>query len=299
MKGPLNRRGFLQSTAALGAGVGLASLGGGRLLAAGLAGGASNAEKLGWRLGCQAWSFHTFTFYEAVDKTASLGLRYIEAYPNQKLSPDQPNEVIGEGSPPHVRKAIKQKLSDAGVKLINLGVCLPFKDAGQARKTFDFAKEMGIETIVWEPLEETFNILDKLCEEYGINVAIHNHANPSPYWNPDTILKVCKGRSKRIGACADTGHWMRSGLNPIECLKKLEGRIVSLHFKDLDQPGPEAHDVPWGTGVCDVKGMFGEIRRQGIKPVFSIEYEYNWENSLPEIAQCVTYFDKVAASGRD
>ena len=65
-------------------------------------------------------------------------------------------------------------------------------------------------------------------------------------------MKVCKDRSKRIGACADTGHWLRSGLNPLECLKKLEGRIISLHFKDLNEKGPSAHDVPWETGVCNV-----------------------------------------------
>ena len=129
----------------------------------------------------------------------------------------------------------------------------------------------------------------------GINVAIHDHPKPSHYWNPDTVLKVCQGRSQRIGACADTGHWARSGLNPIECLKKLKGRIISFHFKDLNKLGPDAHDVPWGTGVCDVKGMLAEIRRQKIKAVFSIEYEYNWGNALPEIAQSVAYFDKVAA----
>ena len=35
----------------------------------------------GWRLGVQAWTFNRFTFYEAIDKTASLGLEWIEAYP--------------------------------------------------------------------------------------------------------------------------------------------------------------------------------------------------------------------------
>ena len=79
----------------------------------------------------------------------------------------------------------------------------------------------------------------------------------------------------------------------MECLKKLEGRIISFHFKDLNQLGPDAHDVPWGTGVCDAKGLLPEIHRQGIKAVFSIEYEHNWENSLPEMAQCVAFFDQV------
>ena len=40
--------------------------------------------------------------------------------------------------------------------------------------------------------------------------------------------------------------------------------------------------------------MLAEIRRERLKAVFSIEYEYHWDNSLPEIAQCVAYFDRVA-----
>jgi hypothetical protein len=41
--------------------------------------------------------------------------------------------------------------------------------------------------------------------------------------------------------------------------------------------------------------MLAEVHRQGVKAVFSAEYEHNWENSLPDIAKCVEYFDKVAA----
>ena len=41
--------------------------------------------------------------------------------------------------------------------------------------------------------------------------------------------------------------------------------------------------------------MLTEIHRQGFKGPFSIEYEHNWLNSLPEIAESVKYFDKVAA----
>jgi sugar phosphate isomerase/epimerase len=150
--------------------------------------------------------------------------------------------------------------------------------------------------LVAEPDEAAFNALDKLCEEFGINVAIHNHPQPSHYWNPDTILKVCQGRGKRIGACADTGHWARSGLKPLECLKKLEGRLISFHFKDIDKAERKGHDLPWGQGICDAKAMLVEIRRQGlVKPVFSIEYEYNWGKAMPELQECVKFFNKTAA----
>ena len=56
---------------------------------------------------------------------------------------------------------------------------------------------------------------------------------------------------------------------------------------------PWQHDVIWGKGILDVKGMLQELKRQNFKGYFSIEYEYNWENSVPDIKQCVAYFDKV------
>ena len=64
-------------------------------------------------------------------------------------------------------------------------------------------------------------------------LAIHNHPQPSHYWDVDTVLATCKGRSKWIGACADTGHWCRSGLNPVACCKLLEGRLINFHLKDV------------------------------------------------------------------
>lgn len=299
MRNSLGRRCFLKSAGALVAG---AALGQGRLshgfkgAGATVATGAPHAEKLGWRLGCQAYSFNRFSFFEAVDKTASLGLRVIEMYPGQKMSVEKPDVRVGDGMSADARKEVKSKLEAARVALVNYGVCGLPNDEAACRRTFEFAKDMGIETLVSEPPPEAFDLLDKLCEEYKINVALHNHPEPSRYWNPETVLKMCEDRSKRIGACADTGHWMRSGINPLDAVKKLEGRIIGFHFKDLNKYGKQgAHDVPWGTGKADVRAILKEILRQGIKAVFSIEYEHNWENSLPEIAQCVEYFDKVAA----
>jgi sugar phosphate isomerase/epimerase len=260
-----------------------------------MAQGAPNAEKLGWRLGCQAYSFNKFTFFEAVDKTASMGLKYIEAYPGQKLSPEKKDVVFDHNAPDDVLNAVKDKLNSAGVKMVAYGVVDLGKDEASARKVFDFAKKMGIETIVSEPKSDQFAMLDKLTEEYGINIAIHNHPKPSTYWSYDTEVKALDKASKRIGACADTGHWMRSGLDSLQGLKNLEGRIVSLHFKDLNEKSPKAHDVHWGTGVCDAKAMLAELKRQGFKGVFSIEYEYNWDNSVPDITKCVEWFDKTAA----
>jgi sugar phosphate isomerase/epimerase len=253
-------------------------------------------QTAGWRLGCQAYSFHHFTFFEAIDKNAALGLKFIEAYPGQLLSPEQKDVKFGHDASPEVLDAVRAKLAACGVAMVNYGVVDLPADEGQSRKVFDFAAKMGIETIVSEPAEEALPLVDALCQEYGIRMAIHNHPAPSRYWNPDTVLAACRGRSQLLGACADTGHWVRSGIEPVEALRKLDGRIVSLHIKDVDRRAPEAEDVPWGTGVGDMEGQLTEIRRQGIAPVFSIEYEMpTADDPQADIAKCVAYFKQFCA----
>jgi len=255
---------------------------------------ATKPEDLGWKIAVQAWTFNKYSFLEAVEKTKELGVKYIEAYSNQPLGGDYTGTTSykeGEES----RNAMKEILKENDIILINYGV-VKADSLEEWKEIFDFAKEMGIETLTAEPTPEQMDGVGKLCDEYQINIAIHNHPKPSFYWNPETILENTQGQTSRIGACADVGHWVRSGLDPVESLKKLEGHIISIHFKDLNEKSPEAHDVPWGTGVCNVKGMLEELHRQGFKGVFSIEYEYNWTHSMPDIEKSILYFNKVVAS---
>ena len=274
------------------------------VLAVVTAGGVGAQPMPQWRLGTQAYSFNRFTFAEAVAKTQSLGLKVIEAYPDQKLGGQMGDAPFTHGMSPEHRRQVKQLLADSGITLVNYGVVSLPNDEAECRRVFDFAKDMGIETIVSEPPEEAFDMIDRLCQEYEIGVAIHNHPNPSHYWNYETVLKVCEGRSQWIGACADTGHWTRSGIDPLEAIEKLgaAGRIRVLHFKDLNTFGVNdgsAHDVVWGTGVSKAREVLTELDRQGFAGVFSIEYEYNWLESLPEIAGCVAFFRKTAAELSD
>ena len=102
-------------------------------------------------------------------------------------------------------------------------------------------------------------------------------------------MKVFQGRSRRIGACCDTGAWNRSGLASVEMLKKLEGRILTFDLKDLDAEGC----VPFGKGNCDIRGILKELHRQRFRGVIGIEYNQRSPNGEAEIAQCVAFFDKV------
>ena len=81
--------------------------------------------------------------------------------------------------------------------LVSCGVVPLSKDIDESRKTFEFAKEVGLETISSEPPKDAFDTIQRLCDEYKINLAIHDHPKPSLYWNPDAVVDVCKGRKNR------------------------------------------------------------------------------------------------------
>ncbi len=255
--------------------------------------GAQTQDK--WRVGVQSYSFNKFTFEEAMAKTKACGMKYIEVFPDQKVGKEFGDTVFKDMTAAQ-RQQLKKMLKDSGLTLTCYGVVTPSNEQ-EWRKLFDFMKDMGFETIVSEAMEKDLPMIDKLCEEYKIGVALHNHPKPSHYWNYETVLKACEGRSKWIGSCSDTGHWMRSGIDPVVAIKALgqAGRIRSLHFKDLNEMGPNAHDVPWGTGQGKAREVLAELAAEGFEGPFSAEYEYHWDNSVPEIKQSAEWFKKTAA----
>jgi len=256
----------------------------------------------GFAIGCQAYTFNRFTAFEAIEKTAQAGGKVIEFYPGQRLSKENPELKVGhEGADVDtVIAKLKAKLAQHDIKAVNYGVVGISKDEAAARKVFEFAKKMGMVAVTTESAE-AINTIEKLAVEYDLQVGFHNHAgdyaNPGyKVWNPLYIAGLIEGRDKRIGACADTGHWVRAGLKPVEALRILKGRIISSHLKDLNEFGKRgAHDVVFGTGVSGITEILNELKAQGFQGNISVEYEFNWDHSVPEVTQCI---DFVRAHGK-
>lgn len=99
-------------------------------------GGAPDAEKIGWRVGCQLYSFHTKSFQEAVEMNASIGLKVAEAYPTHRLTPTLETGLTPDLSAAD-KKLVQTILADNGVTLHGFGV------TSADRKTFEFVREMG------------------------------------------------------------------------------------------------------------------------------------------------------------
>lgn len=247
----------------------------------------------GFFIGCQAYTFNRFTVFEAIEKTASAGGKVIEFYPGQALSPEERSVKWDHNAGPEVIKKVQEQLAKFGVKAVNYGVVGIPKDEAEARKIFVFAKTMGMRAVTTESVD-AIDTIEKMVKEYDIMVGFHDHPkNPKNddyrMWDPNYILSVVKDRDARIGSCADTGHWVRSGLKPVDCLRILKGRIISSHLKDLNEVNHDAHDMPYGNGVSDIPAILEELKAQGFEGNISIEYEYHWDNSVPEVAQCIGF----------
>jgi sugar phosphate isomerase/epimerase len=247
----------------------------------------------GFAIGCQAWTFNHYSVFEAIDKTAEVGAKTIEFFPGQKLSPEEPNVKFDHNAPQEVWDKVKAKLAEKHITPVAYGVVGIPKDEAGARKVFEFAKYFGLKVINTESVD-AIDTFEPLVKEYDIKVGFHDHPKRPDHpdykmWDPNYILSVVKDRDPRIGSCADTGHWVRSGLKPVECIQILKGRIMSSHLKDLNVPLPSGHDVPYGQGVSDVKGILDEYKAQGFDGPISIEYEYDWTTSVPEVKECVDF----------
>ena len=254
----------------------------------------TKAEKNGWKLSMQSYTFHLFSVVEALEKTQELGMHYIEIYPGQKLGEGFGDATFGYNLTSEHQNKIKEIAKSKDIKIVSTGVWTPKRDEWE--KVFQFAKDMDMEFISAEPAREDWDVVERLAKEHQIKVAVHNHPNEASYWKPEILLDLIGERSDLLGSTADVGHYKRMDIDPIPALKKLEGRLIALHFKDIAPEGPQEvlEDVVWGQGVLNVKGMLEELKRQKFKGYFTIEYEANWENNLPEIKESIDYFNQVA-----
>ena len=251
----------------------------------------------GFAIGVQAWTFNKFTVFEAIEKTKETGAKVIELFPGQKLSPEQKDVKFDHNAPKEIWEKVAAKAKEAGVTPVAYGVVGLSKKEEESRKVFEFAKFMGIRVINTESVD-AIDTIEKLVKEYDIKVGFHDHPkrpNDPSYrmWDPNYILEVVKDRDARIGSCADTGHWVRSNLKPVDCLRILKGRVVSVHLKDKSEPGKQGVVVPAGKGVVDVPAILAEFKAQGFSGPISVEYEYNWDKNVEDAKQCIEYVSKL------
>ena len=265
-----NRRNFLKTASLLTAGAAFGTLPGTAHAAA-----AKQAK-----LGIQLYSLRGYNRDEALQHASDLGFEQVEFYSGM-LALNASDEEIA---------ATKKKVADLGMSISAHGVNRLTKDAAANRQIFEFAKKLGAASITADPDLDAFDSLNDLVKEFDIRVAIHNHGPRHRYNKAIDVLRVIEGRDKRIGACADLGHYIRSGQNAPEVIRLLKGRLYGIHLKDFAEMKDKSKGVILGKGHLNLEDVFFELQSAGFPAngALSLEYEENPKNPLADIRECVT-----------
>ena len=228
-----------------------------------------------FRMGIQSYSLRHFKVDEALAKTQQLGLRNWEAYPAHVPQTDDPAKI----------KEMQDKLRAHNVRLRAWGVVGFDTDEAKTRKILDFAKAMNISVVSADPSPESFAVLDKVLEQYpDIFIAIHNHGPGHRYDKITDVTKAIQGHHERIGACVDTGHYLRSGEDPVAAVKAFGKRTYGVHLKDVKD---KTKFTEVGKGDLKVADLLKELRDLQYRQIISLEYEEHPENPISYIEECL------------
>lgn len=223
-----------------------------------------------WRFGVALWTFHEVNFPESLNKVDSSGLKYIEPNTFHRAGPELKDSMILQLSPAGIEK-LKSMIAQKGLTVESIYIVGDSTIKSWA-KQFDIAKQLGVKYVTTEPPLTMWDSIDSLAGAYGMKVAIHEHwKGVSNYWNPDTTLMALKNHPN-FAVCADLGHWPKSGIDPLDAVKKLSGHIIGIHLKDIAAYNdPTLKDVVVGTGVVKFPEIFEELKKQNFKGNIYIE----------------------------
>jgi len=237
----------------------------------------------GFKAGIQSYSLRGFEVQQALAHTQTLGLKYWEAYPRHLPMSNVPGQLAEQ----------KALLDGAGVTVMAYGV-LPFStNETQARSQFEFAKAIGLKSLSADPEKtpETFDLLDKLVAEYDVAIAIHNHGPGHRYNSIEDVLTMVKDRHPKIGACVDTGHYLRSDVDPVEAIERFGARVFGVHMKDVktikngDKSSKQFKIL--GEGDLNIVGCLRALKKLDYQYCVALEYEENPDNPLSDIEVCL------------
>ena len=239
-------------------------------------------------IGLQSYSFGLPDLHATIEQAAQLGFRGIEIS-RRHLSHEANSADIAR---------IKRELDDAGLELTAHGVNAFTSDHEENRKVFEFAQALGVVNVSANPTRDAFDSLDKLVEEYGIRVAIHNHGPMASYDKVVDTLDAIRDHHANIGACADLGHYLRSGEDPVVAIRLLGGRLYGVHLKDYAKHAAATREsVVLGRGLLDLGGVFRALRQVGFPAdgAVSIEYETDSATRVQDVMDCLTAAKSSAA----
>jgi inosose dehydratase len=237
---------------------------------------------LGLKIGVATYTVRELPIEEAIKVIQRVGLKYI-SIKNVK-------NHIDLSHTPEERKQRLQIFKDAGLIPLSVGNVGMKNDEADIRRAFEYARDLGVSTMVCAPDKNSVPILDKMVKEFDIKLAIHNHGPedkqfPSPY----DVWQAVEKYDKRIGLCIDVGHTARAKVDPAEAIVKCRERLYDVHMKDISALGNRNTPIECGRGILNTKAILTALIKIKYQGLVGFEYEKDGKDPLPGLAESVGY----------
>jgi sugar phosphate isomerase/epimerase len=192
-------------------------------------------------------------------------------------------------SSPEERRAVAQRFRDAGITPLSCGNISMKNDEADIRRAFEYARDIGLPTIVCSPHPDSLATVERVVKEFDIRIAIHNHGPGDRFASPYDAWRAVQPYDKRLGLCIDVGHTARAGVDPARAIRDCRERLYDLHFKDIDRLAPDASEVEVGRGVLDKRAMLQALLAVRYSHLMSFEHEKDPDDPIPGVAESIGY----------
>jgi inosose dehydratase len=237
---------------------------------------------MGLKFGVATYTLRELPIEEAIKGVQRVDLKYV-SIKNVK-------NHIDLSHTPAERKQRAQMFRDAGLIPLSVGNISMRKDEAEIRAAFEFARDVGVPTIVCAPTHDFLPFLDKMVKEFDIKLAIHNHGPEDPFFpSPYDIMRAVEKYDERIGLCIDVGHTARAGVDPAEAILKFSDRLYDMHMKDISAMGNKNTPIEGGRGILDLEAILEAMVKVKFQGLIGFEYEKDGKDPIPGLAESIGY----------
>lgn len=192
---------------------------------------------------------------------------------------------------------VRTQYEDAGIDVCGYGVH-DFDDVDAVEPVLATAAEhLGAAYVSVHVDPECRSVIERLCEvaaAYDLRLGVHNHGPGHVHDTVEDVRAVFEGTPEPLGACVDTGHFLRSSVTPAEAIPAIGNRVHALHLKDFDD---EEREVVPGDGGLDVAQFLRLLERHTrFDQPLVIEYEADPDDPTPAVE---TTIDRVRTAEQE
>jgi sugar phosphate isomerase/epimerase len=227
----------------------------------------------------QGWSLRGVPDYERIAGILrSTGCHRLELSPAQ-VDPTRTGTESGAVA----------RCRELGIDPVGFGVQGFTPDSEEsARRVFSFARDNGFPVVVADFGSEALPMVEALCAETGVRVAIRNRGRKHRLGAPAALKELLASAGDSVGLCLDTGWMLDSGEDPVWVAGEFSSRLMAVYVTDFvfDRAGRPCETLP-GEGNLDVGGLISVLSATGYAGNLAIAYGGDVRNPGESLKSCV------------